>query len=54
MKEAGNAAIGEWEEANWHHVKERETEEEQRLSLEEIEWLNGWVKKDDNFRYRSC
>jgi len=32
----------EWEEANWHHVIERETEE-QSLSQEEIEWLNEWV-----------
>lgn len=39
----------EWEEANWHHVieRERETEEEQNLSLEEIEWLNEWVKENE-------
>ena len=37
----------EWEDANWHHVIERETEEEQNLSLEEIEWLNEWVKKNE-------
>jgi hypothetical protein len=38
----------EWEEANWHHVIERETEEEeQNLSFEEIEWLNEWVKENE-------
>lgn len=37
----------EWEEANWHHVTEIETEEEQNLSLEEIEWLNEWVKENE-------
>lgn len=37
----------EWEEANWHHVIERETEEDQNLSLEEIEWLNEWVKENE-------
>lgn len=37
-----------WEEANWHHVIEKEIEEEQGLSLEEIEWLKEWVKKIDN------
>lgn len=37
----------EWEEANWHHVIERETKEEQNLQQEEIEWLNEWVKKKD-------
>ncbi|MCZ2258259.1 hypothetical protein [Sporosarcina sp. G11-34] len=35
----------EWEEANWHHVIERETEE-QGLSQEEIEWLNEWVGEE--------
>lgn len=34
-----------WEEASWHHVIERKIEEEQGLSLEEIEWLKEWVKK---------
>ncbi|PID14828.1 MULTISPECIES: hypothetical protein [unclassified Sporosarcina] len=38
----------EWEESNWHHVIEGETEEEQSLSQEEIEWLNEWVgEKND-------
>lgn len=37
----------EWEEANWHHVIEKEIEEEQSLSLEEIEWLKEWIKKDN-------
>ncbi|QNK89872.1 hypothetical protein H7992_09600 [Sporosarcina sp. resist] len=36
----------EWEEANWYHVIEKEIEEEQSLSLEEIEWLKEWIKKD--------
>lgn len=36
----------EWEEANWHYVIEKEIEEEQSLSLEEIEWLKEWIKKD--------
>jgi len=36
----------EWEEANWHHVIEKETEEEQNLSVEEIEWLNEWVGEE--------
>ncbi|MCZ2259761.1 hypothetical protein [Sporosarcina sp. G11-34] len=35
----------EWEEANWHHVIETETEG-QSLSLEEIEWLNDWVGEE--------
>ena len=35
----------EWEEANWHYVIERETEE-QGLSNEEIEWLNKWVGEE--------
>ena len=34
----------EWEEANWHHLKEREAEE--GLSQDEIEWLNDWLKDD--------
>ena len=37
----------EWEEANWHHVMEKDAEEEQRLSLKEIEWLNEWVKENE-------
>ncbi|QUW20969.1 hypothetical protein JSQ81_14245 [Sporosarcina sp. Marseille-Q4063] len=35
----------EWEEANWHHVIERE--EEQELSQIEIEWLNEWIKENE-------
>ncbi|MFC5591589.1 hypothetical protein ACFPRA_22140 [Sporosarcina soli] len=38
----------EWEEANWHHIEERDVlEKDQRISQEEIEWLNEWVKKND-------
>lgn len=37
----------EWEEANWHHILEREVEEDQGLSQNDIEWLNEWVKKND-------
>ena len=37
----------EWEEANWHHVIEREEEEEQELSQKEIEWLNEWIKENE-------
>ena len=38
----------EWEEANWHHVIETETEkeEEQSLSQEEIEWLHEWMGEE--------
>ena len=36
----------ELEEANWHRVIEKETEE-QSLSQEEIEWLNEWVKENE-------
>ena len=35
----------EWEEANWHHVIETETEE-LGLSQKEIEWLNEWVDEE--------
>ena len=35
----------EWEEANWHHLKEREAEEDS-LSQDEIEWLNDWLQDD--------
>ncbi len=36
-----------WEEANWHHVVDREPKEKQSVQQEEIEWLNDWVKKND-------
>ena len=36
----------EWEEANWYHVVDRETKEEQNLQQEEIEWLNEWVGEE--------
>ena len=36
----------EWEEANWHHVEEREAEEEHSLSQDEIEWLNEWLHNE--------
>jgi len=38
----------EWEEANWHHVVDSETKEEQSLQPKEIEWLNEWVKENDS------
>ncbi|QUW23341.1 hypothetical protein JSQ81_07400 [Sporosarcina sp. Marseille-Q4063] len=37
----------EWEEANWHHIVEKEVEEELGLSQNDIDWLNEWVKKND-------
>ena len=34
----------EWEEANWHHLEEREAEK--GLSQDEIEWLNEWLHNE--------
>ncbi|WP_255407060.1 hypothetical protein [Sporosarcina sp. P16b] len=35
----------DWEEANRHHIIERETEE-QSLSQGEFEWLNEWMSEE--------
>ena len=36
----------EWEEANSHHLEEREAE--QGLSQDEIEWLNDWLQDNES------
>ncbi|PIC70634.1 hypothetical protein CSV77_06850 [Sporosarcina sp. P16b] len=36
----------EREEANWHQVIERETEEKDSLSQEDIKWLNEWMVEE--------
>lgn len=37
----------EWEEANWQKVEESEECKHQKLSKEEISWLNSWVEENN-------
>jgi predicted transcriptional regulator len=37
----------QWGDANWHYVGKNEADSGQGLSLEEVEWLFKWVKKNN-------